>query len=67
MTVDINRRLSDHNRGANRSTKGKGPWTLIYKEAYPDKKTAWCRERQIKSYKGGNAFKKLINNHGGIA
>jgi hypothetical protein len=25
-----------------------------------DKKLAWLREKQIKSYKGGVAFKKLI-------
>ena len=29
-------------------------------EIFEDKKLAWIRERQIKSYKGGEAFKRLI-------
>lgn len=59
-TSDIEKRLQSHNSGANRSTKGKGPWKLIYKEIFEDKKQAWLRERQIKSYKGGEVFKNLI-------
>ncbi len=60
VTSDIIKRLEYHNSGANRSTKNKGPWVLIYQEEYADKSDAWKRERQIKSYKGGNAFKKLL-------
>ncbi len=56
----VGERLAYHNRGANRSTKNNGPWVLVYKEEYLDKSQAWKRERQIKSYKGGEAFKKLI-------
>jgi len=59
-TSDVEKRLCQHNNGANRSTKGKEPWKLVYKEVFKDKKLAWARERQIKSYKGGEAFKKLI-------
>lgn len=36
------------------------PWEIVYKESFQTKKEAWLRERQIKSYKGGVAFKKLI-------
>jgi len=59
-TFDIEKRLYYHNSGKNRSTKEKGPWVLVYKEEYGDKQSAIKRERQIKSYKGGNAFKKLL-------
>ncbi|KKT90698.1 MAG: Excinuclease abc c subunit domain protein [Parcubacteria group bacterium GW2011_GWF2_45_11] len=65
MTENINLRIKHNNSGANRSTKNKGPWNLIYQEKYQDKKSAWIREQQIKSYKGGEAFKKLI--HGEVA
>ena len=59
-TSDIERRLYYHNAGKNRSTKNKGPWKLIYSEKHGDKRLALKREKQIKSYKGGNAFKKLL-------
>src|SRR3990167_8274650 len=59
-TSNIAERLRHHNSGANRSTRNKGPWSVVYSEEYNNKSDAWKREQQIKSYKGGNAFKKLI-------
>ena len=59
-TEDINKRLKYHNGNKNRSTKNKGPWKLIYSERFGDNKLAWNREKQIKSCKGGEAFKKLV-------
>ena len=52
-------RLKEHNSNTNRWTKNKAPWDLIYVEVFETKKEAWLRERQIKKYKGGSAFKKL--------
>ncbi len=66
VTSDLVQRLRHHNSGANRSTKNKGPWTVVHKEDFNDRQKAWLRERQIKRYKGGEAFKKLIN-HGRVA
>lgn len=60
FTSNIRDRLKHHNSGASRFTRGKGPWKLVYQEHYQNKREAWLREKQIKSYKGGNAFKKLI-------
>ncbi|MFI5265376.1 MAG: GIY-YIG nuclease family protein [Candidatus Levyibacteriota bacterium] len=59
-TSDIPRRLHEHNSGKNRSTRNKGPYDLVYKEKYGTKQGALVRELKIKSYKGGNAFKKLF-------
>ena len=59
-TNDLERRLSDHNRGKSRSVRNRGPFEIIYKEVCSDEILAKERERQIKSYKGGEAFKKLI-------
>ena len=63
-TNNIDSRLTHHNSGANKSTKLGVPWEIIYTENFPTKREAWLREHQIKSYKGGEAFKKLI---GGVA
>ena len=59
-TNDIDRRIKEHNRGQTKSTNQLGEWTIIYKEQYNTALEAKHREKQIKSYKGGNAFKKLI-------
>ncbi len=64
-TSDINMRLAWHNEGKNTSTKYRRPLKLVYNEEFLTKKEAMKRERKIKSYKGGNEFKKLIN--GGFA
>ncbi len=64
----MERRLSDHSKGFNRSTKGKGPWEIVYTEAASNEASARARERQIKSYKGGEAFRRLVqSNHGEVA
>jgi len=59
-TANLIERLDAHNRGSNQSTKANRPWKLIYSEKYSVKTEAAKRERQIKSYKGGYAFKQLI-------
>lgn len=42
------------------STKLGSPWQLIHFEDYQDMAEARKHERQIKSWKGGNAFRKLL-------
>jgi putative endonuclease len=59
-THDVAARLVFHNEGKQRSTKGRVPLVLILSEAYETRKEALAREKQIKSWKGGNSFKKLI-------
>ena len=59
-TNDIERRISEHNRGQTRSTRQEGHWIVIYTEIFGSSIKAKEREKQIKSYKGGNAFKKLM-------
>ncbi len=57
---DLVMRLKAHNSGKVRSTKAYRPWKIVYSEVCKDKHMAYSREFQIKSYKGGEAFKKLI-------
>ena len=59
-TEDLKRRLEDHNRGKSQSVKTRGPFKIVYKEEYPVRLEAIRREGQIKKYKGGEAFKKLL-------
>ena len=60
-TNDLKRRIVEYNSGKSNYTKNKGPWELIYSENFKTSEEAYFREKQIKKYKGGNAFKKLID------
>jgi putative endonuclease len=59
-TKDLEARITYHNDGKQRSTQYRIPFVLIYSEKFENGSDALKREKQIKSYKGGNAFKKLI-------
>ncbi|TRZ93559.1 GIY-YIG nuclease family protein [bacterium] len=59
-TNNIERRLQEHNRGKSKSVKHRGPFELVYHEGYVAKIEAVRREKQIKSYKGGEVFRKLL-------
>jgi len=59
-TKNLEKRLEQHNSGKIRSTKNGNPWQLVYTEEFRTKHEAYKRELQIKSYKGGQAFKNLI-------
>ena len=60
-TDNIKRRLSEHNKGYNTATEKDRPWEVVHYEKFNNQQEAYARERKIKSYKGGNAFKKLLN------
>ena len=60
VTKNLQRRVQQHNRSKRRSITHFGRYELILYEKYDTLKAARFRERQIKSYKGGNAFKKLL-------
>jgi putative endonuclease len=50
FTSDLQRRLFFHNnRPGNSYTSRFRPWIIIYSEEQPDKKSAMCREKQLKS------------------
>ncbi|MDH4223921.1 MAG: GIY-YIG nuclease family protein [candidate division Zixibacteria bacterium] len=59
-TADLPKRIKGHNSSKSRWTKKKGPWNLVYKEEFQTKQEAFLRERQIKKFKGGEAFRKLL-------
>ena len=55
------KRLDRHNNGDVVSTAFGRPWKLIYFETYSNYEQARIREKQIKSWHGGNAFRKFIS------
>ncbi|MDO8451614.1 MAG: GIY-YIG nuclease family protein [bacterium] len=59
-TDNIGRRVQEHNSGSSVYTKNKGPWGLVYKEAFSSLNNARVREQQIKSWKKRIAIEKLI-------
>ena len=59
-TNNFERRLEEHNLGKNKSTRSGVPWDVIYTEQFKTRTDAVKREFKIKSFKGGNGFKKLI-------
>lgn len=58
---DLDKRLEKHNKGGVRSTKRRKPFRLIFTEKFRNYLEARIREKEIKSYKGGNKFKELIS------
>ncbi len=59
-TADVEARLLFHNKGLQRSTKSRTPFILILFEEFGNRTLALKREKQIKSWKGGEAFKSLL-------
>ena len=60
-TNNIEARIKQHNDGQNYSTKNGVPWKLITYKKFKNQQEAYRCEKKIKSYKGGDAFKKLIH------
>jgi putative endonuclease len=59
-TGDLERRISEHNRGKVRSTRNRRPLNLLYTEDFESKTEAYARERYLKSLEGGSLKKSLI-------
>ena len=59
-SANVATRLSYHNSGKQRSTRHRIPFEVVLVEEYSTRQDALVREKQIKSWKGGEAFKKLI-------
>ncbi|MEX1068762.1 MAG: GIY-YIG nuclease family protein [Patescibacteria group bacterium] len=57
---DLTKRLKQHLSGKTRSLRGRGSFQIVYTENFPTRSEAYKRERQIKSYKGGEALHKML-------
>jgi putative endonuclease len=59
-TADLRKRLKEHNNGSSVYTKSRGPFELIYYEAYKNETDARSREKQLKSVQGKAYLRKRI-------
>lgn len=53
-THSISDRLSRHNSGRSKATKGGIPWKIVHIESFKTKSEAYTRERSIKAKKKAN-------------
>ena len=60
-------RLIRHNKGDVKGTRYGRPWHIVYTEEYKDMMEGRKREMQIKSWHGGEAFKRLVARAAGSA
>lgn len=60
QTNNLKKRVFQHNNNNLGYTKIGRPWRLVYFEYFVTRNEAIIRESQLKSYKGGKAFKSLL-------
>ena len=60
MTMDADKRLTEHNAGKSKYTKSLRPWRTLYRELQPDWKAARKREKYLKSGIGKEFLKSLV-------
>lgn len=58
--VDLNIRIKRHQNHSGGRTTQKGEWNLICYREVSTIDEARTLEKKVKSYKGGNAFKKIL-------
>jgi len=62
-TNDLQRRVTEHNKGESKATKHKSLWKLVYYEAYKSQSDAKHREKQLKRFaQAHKALKQRIRN-----
>jgi Predicted endonuclease containing a URI domain len=55
-STDLRRRSTEHKDGASQATSHRGPWSLIYYQAYVEDADAIGRERYLKKWRRQKAF-----------
>lgn len=59
-TANLHNRILEHEKGESFYTKSRGPYTLVYYEAYVHRKTAKKREKFLKSGRGREYLSKIL-------
>jgi putative endonuclease len=59
MTDNLERRIAEHQSGRSKTTAPYRPFTLIFTEEQPDRKSARLREKYFKSGIGKEKLKRL--------
>lgn len=58
LTNNITRRIEEHNSGRTKSTKGKGPFKLIYRKEFSSRINARKHEKYLKTGFGRSFLKR---------
>jgi len=61
ISNDVERRLTEHNKGRNRYTKAFIPWKIIYTESHSSYQAARVREKYFKSAAGKKHLHKILD------
>jgi len=61
QTQDLAKRLEKHSRGKTKSMKNRAPFDVVYIEKCSSRAEAMRREKEVKRYKGGEAFRRLLS------
>ncbi|MFA7285612.1 MAG: GIY-YIG nuclease family protein [Candidatus Paceibacterota bacterium] len=62
-TIDLRKRILEHNQGLNFSTKRYIPWDIIYYEACTEESDAKRREKYLKTTQGNRLIKRRIKDY----
>jgi len=60
FTVDLEKRLKEHDAGKTTSTRSRRPFKLIYYEAHLSKEDAMRREHYFKTTKGKSTLRQML-------
>ena len=61
QTQNLVKRLKKHSCGETKSMKNRGKFEVVYIEKCSSRAEVMKREKEIKKYKGGEAFKRLLS------
>jgi putative endonuclease len=59
-TENLERRLNEHNTNQSKSTKGKGPWKILFSKEFLTRSDASKLEYKLKRIKNRNYLLKVI-------
>jgi putative endonuclease len=62
-SANLRKRFDQHSRGDSLATLHRGPWKLIYYEAYLEQSDALGRERYLKSGAGRRFLRSQLKNY----
>jgi len=59
-TANLTQRMGQHEEGLTKSTKNRGPWSLVHCEQFGTRAEAMRRERFLKSGQGREQLRRII-------
>ncbi|MEX2596602.1 MAG: GIY-YIG nuclease family protein [Salibacteraceae bacterium] len=61
QTEHLEKRLTEHNQGHTKTTRGEGIWSVVYSEVFETRQEALKREKYFKSAAGRRFLKKVLS------